>query len=204
MHRPPSDIEPARNLVPVEHREHTNTTMTTTMTTTTTGQCCCRQENLLVASPFPSSSYHNNDDDDGGTATGTGTTTTDTAKITTSHDHANHPHQWLLRLVPRLVVLLVVVGVVVVALVHYRLLDHLPDVLAYIEGHALGVGVVVYVCAFTVVSMVGVPVSVLTMGGGFIFRPFPLAILVSLVSIFVGATVQFLLGRYLLDDMIRR
>jgi uncharacterized membrane protein YdjX (TVP38/TMEM64 family) len=99
---------------------------------------------------------------------------------------------------------LVIGGLVVVALIVlgsvFNVQRYLRDALAWITEQGMA-GVLVYAALYMLATVLFVPGSILTLGAGFIYGLVQGSILVSVAST-IGATLAFLVGRYLARDWV--
>ena len=100
----------------------------------------------------------------------------------------------------KLVLLAAIVVGLILAVKHFNLQEIFRDILAWIE-EAGSVGPLVFFGLYIVACVFMLPGSVLTLGAGAVFGVVGGSLLVSLSST-VGATVAFLIGRYLVRGMV--
>lgn len=72
----------------------------------------------------------------------------------------------------------------------------------YIDGHKR-IGAVLFVVSYTVACTLFLPGSLFTIGAGFLFKPFPLALLIVLLGDVFAAVGSFVFGRYVFYDWVK-
>ncbi|KAG0214307.1 hypothetical protein BGX28_002415 [Mortierella sp. GBA30] len=84
----------------------------------------------------------------------------------------------------------------------FRIQDHIKDVLRYIDNHKR-IGAVLFILSYTVACTLFLPGSLFTIGAGFLFKPFPLALLIVLLGDIFAAVGSFIFGRYVFYDWVK-
>lgn len=100
----------------------------------------------------------------------------------------------------RLIVLLAIIAVAIASLFIFDVGPLVRDLLEWIRGQG-ATGVLIFVGAYIVFTVAGIPGSILTLGAGFIYGVVFGSIYVSIAST-IGATAAFLVGRYLARDWV--
>ncbi|KAF9179684.1 hypothetical protein BGZ49_005121, partial [Haplosporangium sp. Z 27] len=72
----------------------------------------------------------------------------------------------------------------------------------YIDGHKR-IGAVLFVLTYNVACMLFLPGSLFTVGAGFLFKPYPLALLIVLLGDATAAILAFIFGRYVFYDWVK-
>ncbi|KAI1317330.1 hypothetical protein EDD11_008699 [Mortierella claussenii] len=72
----------------------------------------------------------------------------------------------------------------------------------YIDGHKR-IGAVLFVLSYTAACTLFLPGSLFTIGAGFLFKPFPLALLIVLLGDIFAAVWSFVFGRYVFYDWVK-
>lgn len=72
----------------------------------------------------------------------------------------------------------------------------------YIDGHKR-IGAVLFIASYTVACTLFLPGSLFTIGAGFLFKPFPLALLIVLLGDVFAAVGSFIFGRYVFYDWVK-
>ncbi|KAG0347850.1 hypothetical protein BG004_006800 [Podila humilis] len=72
----------------------------------------------------------------------------------------------------------------------------------YIDGHKR-IGALLFVISYTVACTLFLPGSLFTIGAGFLFKPFPLALLIVLLGDVFAAVGSFVFGRYVFYDWVK-
>ncbi|KAF9148350.1 hypothetical protein BG015_009922 [Linnemannia schmuckeri] len=81
-------------------------------------------------------------------------------------------------------------------------LDHIKDILRYIDDHR-SIGAVLFIVFYTIACWLFLPGSLFTIGAGFLFKPMPFALVIVLVGDILGAIGSFLFGRYIFYDWVK-
>lgn len=113
----------------------------------------------------------------------------------------------------------IAVGILLISFISYVIADSLTTqyiktnviiFLEWVEGHSVA-GVFAFMGVYIIATILFIPGSVLTLGIGFVFaNAFGLGkgVLLATAAVFVGATIgaicAFLLGRYLLRDLVEK
>ncbi|KAI8595451.1 snare associated Golgi protein-domain-containing protein [Dissophora ornata] len=84
----------------------------------------------------------------------------------------------------------------------FRIQDHIKDILQYIDSHKR-IGAVLFVLSYTVACTLFLPGSLFTIGAGFMFKPFPLALAIVLLGDIFAAASSFVFGRYVFYDWVK-
>jgi len=72
----------------------------------------------------------------------------------------------------------------------------------YIDDHKR-VGAVLFILSYTAACTLFLPGSLFTVGAGFLFKPFPLALLVVLLGDVFASVGSFIFGRYIFYDWVK-
>mgnify|MGYP006298713305 CR=1 FL=1 len=88
----------------------------------------------------------------------------------------------------------------IVAVKYLPIRDGLKTILIWIDGLGF-LGAIAFIIIYNIATILFIPGSILTMGGGAIFGIFCGSIYV-LVAAFLGATIAFIIGRYLSRDWV--
>jgi len=100
----------------------------------------------------------------------------------------------------RLIILLVIIAALIVGIVVFKIQKYIPVALNYIAK--LGVwGGVIFVAIYVVATVCFIPGSLLTLGGGFVFK-LKWGVFLVWLGATIGATLAFLLGRTALRSWI--
>ncbi|KAG0264279.1 hypothetical protein BG011_007169 [Mortierella polycephala] len=113
-----------------------------------------------------------------------------------------HPRTWNRQTYIKAGLLVTMLTLIVLSLTVFRIQDHIKDVLRYIDHHKR-VGAVLFVLSYTVACTLFLPGSLFTVGAGFLFKPFPLALLIVLAGDVFAAVTSFIFGRYVFYDWVK-
>ena len=98
------------------------------------------------------------------------------------------------------VLLLVVIATAAVLSLEYDLQGQLRRLLGWVQGQG-ATGALIFIVGYMAATVLFVPGSILTLGAGFVFGLLQGVLYVSVAST-VGATLAFLLGRYIARDWV--
>ena len=93
------------------------------------------------------------------------------------------------------VFLLVLTGLIL----FFALNGHLAllELVQYLQQRAFSPEcILIYVSVFIIISLLGIPVSILSLGAGFIFRPFYAGLFMVVLCVFIGSSTGFFACRY--------
>ncbi|KAF9194009.1 hypothetical protein BGZ51_001353 [Haplosporangium sp. Z 767] len=113
-----------------------------------------------------------------------------------------HPRTWNRQTYIKAGLLVTLLTLIVLSLTVFRIQDHIKDVLRYIDHHKR-IGAVLFVLSYTVACTLFLPGSLFTVGAGFLFKPFPLALLIVLAGDVFAAVTSFIFGRYVFYDWVK-
>ncbi|KAF9164940.1 hypothetical protein BGX21_009492 [Mortierella sp. AD011] len=117
-------------------------------------------------------------------------------------DEGLHPSTWNRQTYIKFGLLATLLTLIVLSFTVFRVQDHIKDLLRYIDGHKR-VGAVLFIASYTIACMLFLPGSLFTIGAGFLFKPFPLALLVVLLGDIFAAILAFIFGRYVFYDWVK-
>ncbi|KAF9433087.1 hypothetical protein BGZ76_009905 [Entomortierella beljakovae] len=112
------------------------------------------------------------------------------------------PRTWNKQTYIRFFLLASLITLIILSFTVFRVQDHIKDILRYIDAHKR-IGAVLFILSYTVACMLFLPGSLFTVGAGFLFKPFPLALLVVLLGDIVAAITAFIFGRYVFYDWVK-
>ncbi|KAF9348962.1 hypothetical protein BGX26_012685 [Mortierella sp. AD094] len=113
-----------------------------------------------------------------------------------------HPNTWNRQTYIKFGLLATLLTLIILSFTVFRVQDHIKDILRYIDGHKR-IGAVLFILSYTVACMLFLPGSLFTVGAGFLFKPFPLALLIVLLGDIFAAVVAFIFGRYVFYDWVK-
>ncbi|KAI8359767.1 snare associated Golgi protein-domain-containing protein [Mortierella sp. GBAus27b] len=113
-----------------------------------------------------------------------------------------HPRTWNRQTYIKAGLLVTLVVLIILSFTVFRIQDHVKDVLKYIDQHKR-IGAVLFILSYTVACTLFLPGSLFTVGAGFLFKPFPLALLVVLLGDVVASVWAFIFGRYVFHDWVK-
>ncbi|KAF9403988.1 hypothetical protein BGZ94_004428 [Podila epigama] len=113
-----------------------------------------------------------------------------------------HPRTWDKKTYIKAALLSTLITLVVLSFTVFRVQDHIKDILRYIDSHKR-VGAILFVVSYTIACTLFLPGSLFTIGAGFLFKPFPLALLIVLLGDVFAAIGSFLFGRYVFYDWVK-
>ncbi|KAG0286270.1 hypothetical protein BGZ98_005154 [Dissophora globulifera] len=113
-----------------------------------------------------------------------------------------HPRTWGLQTYIKAALLATLLTLIILSFTVFRVQDHIKDVLRYIDEHKR-IGTVLFVLSYTVACTLFLPGSLFTIGAGFLFKPFPIALAVVLMGDAFAAAVSFVFGRYVFYDWVK-
>ena len=107
-----------------------------------------------------------------------------------------------MRRIGKIVAALLIVAVAVWLSVEYDLQGRLRDLLSWVEGQGAA-GVLTFMGAYMLATVLFIPGSILTLGAGFVFGVLEGVAYVSVAST-IGASLAFLVGRYIARDWVSK
>ncbi|KAG0349129.1 hypothetical protein BG005_011149 [Podila minutissima] len=113
-----------------------------------------------------------------------------------------HPRTWTRQTYIKAALLATLITLVVLSFTVFRIQDHIKDILKYIDSHKR-IGALLFVVSYTVACTLFLPGSLFTIGAGFLFKPFPLALLIVLLGDIFAAVGSFIFGRYVFYDWVK-
>ncbi|KAF9109683.1 hypothetical protein BGX27_007334 [Mortierella sp. AM989] len=113
-----------------------------------------------------------------------------------------NPRMWNRQTFIKVGLLVTLLTLIILSFTVFRIQDHIKDILRYIDGHKR-IGAVLFILSYTVACMLFLPGSLFTVGAGFLFKPFPLALLVVLLGDIFAAILAFIFGRYVFYDWVK-
>ncbi|KAF9947821.1 hypothetical protein BGZ72_010243 [Mortierella alpina] len=113
-----------------------------------------------------------------------------------------HPRTWNRQTYFKAGLLVTLLTLIVLSFTVFRIQDHIKDVLRYIDNHKR-IGAILFIVSYTVACTLFLPGSLFTIGAGFLFKPFPLALLIVLLGDVFAAVWSFIFGRYVFYDWVK-
>ncbi|KAG0371110.1 snare associated Golgi protein-domain-containing protein [Gamsiella multidivaricata] len=113
-----------------------------------------------------------------------------------------HPRTWNRQTYIKAALLAVLLTLIILSFTVFHIQDHIKDVLRYIDKHKR-IGAVLFILSYTVACTLFLPGSLFTVGAGFLFKPFPLALLIVLLGDIFAAIWSFIFGRYVFYDWVK-
>ncbi|KAF9131330.1 hypothetical protein BGW39_001941 [Mortierella sp. 14UC] len=113
-----------------------------------------------------------------------------------------HPRTWSRQTYIKAALLATLLTLIILSFTVFRIQDHIKDILRYIDGHKR-IGALLFVLSYTVACTLFLPGSLFTVGAGFLFKPFPLALLIVLLGDVFAAVGSFIFGRYVFYDWVK-
>ncbi|KAG0287823.1 hypothetical protein BGZ97_006985 [Linnemannia gamsii] len=113
-----------------------------------------------------------------------------------------HPRTWSKQTYIKAGLLVTLLTLIILSFTVFRIQDHIKDILRYIDGHKR-IGAVLFIASYTVACTLFLPGSLFTIGAGFLFKPFPIALLIVLLGDVFAAVVSFIFGRYVFYDWVK-
>ncbi|KAF9922069.1 hypothetical protein FBU30_007843 [Linnemannia zychae] len=117
-------------------------------------------------------------------------------------DNGLHPRTWTVQTYIKAALLATLLTLIILSFTVFRVQDHIKDILRYIDGHKR-IGAVLFIVSYTITCTLFLPGSLFTVGAGFLFKPFPLALLIVLMGDVVAAVGSFIFGRYVFYDWVK-
>ncbi|GJJ72790.1 hypothetical protein EMPS_05148 [Entomortierella parvispora] len=119
-----------------------------------------------------------------------------------THKNGLHPRTWTRQTYIKAGLLATLLTLIILSFTVFRVQDHIKDILRYIDQHKR-IGAVLFVVSYTVACTLFLPGSLFTIGAGFLFKPFPLALLIVLLGDVFAAVGSFIFGRYVFYDWVK-
>ncbi|KAF9098912.1 hypothetical protein BGX23_004726 [Mortierella sp. AD031] len=113
-----------------------------------------------------------------------------------------HPRTWNRQTYIKAALLVTLLTLIILSLTVFRIQDHIKDILRYIDAHKR-VGAILFIVSYTLACTLFLPGSLFTVGAGFLFKPFPLALLIVLAGDVVASVASFIFGRYVFYDWVK-
>ncbi|KAG0045594.1 hypothetical protein BGZ83_009214 [Gryganskiella cystojenkinii] len=113
-----------------------------------------------------------------------------------------HPRMWNRQTYIKAGLLATLLTLIILSFTVFRIQDHIKDILRYIDEHKR-IGAVLFVLSYTVACTLFLPGSLFTIGAGFLFKPFPMALLIVLMGDVFAAVGSFIFGRYVFYDWVK-
>ncbi|KAF9547737.1 hypothetical protein EC957_007902 [Mortierella hygrophila] len=113
-----------------------------------------------------------------------------------------HPRTWNRQTYIKAGLLVTLLTLIILSFTVFRIQDHIKDILRYIDKHKR-IGAVLFIASYTVACTLFLPGSLFTIGAGFLFKPFPLALLIVLLGDVFAAVGSFIFGRYVFYDWVK-
>ncbi|KAG0271630.1 hypothetical protein BGZ95_000519 [Linnemannia exigua] len=113
-----------------------------------------------------------------------------------------HPRTWSRQTYIKAGLLITLLTLIILSFTVFRIQDHIKDILRYIDGHKR-IGALLFIASYTVACTLFLPGSLFTVGAGFLFKPFPLALLIVLLGDVFAAVGSFIFGRYVFYDWVK-
>ncbi|KAK3816184.1 MAG: snare associated Golgi protein-domain-containing protein [Benniella sp.] len=113
-----------------------------------------------------------------------------------------HPRKWNRQTYIKAGLLATLLILIVLSFTVFRIQDHIKDVLKYIDQHKR-IGALLFILSYTVACTLFLPGSLFTVGAGFLFKPFPLALLIVLLGDVVASAWAFIFGRYVFHEWVK-
>ncbi|KAF9905844.1 hypothetical protein EC991_001249 [Linnemannia zychae] len=113
-----------------------------------------------------------------------------------------HPRTWGRQTYIKAALLVTLLTLIILSFTVFRIQDHIKDILRYIDGHKR-IGALLFILSYTVACTLFLPGSLFTVGAGFLFKPFPLALLIVLLGDVFAAVGSFIFGRYVFYDWVK-
>lgn len=117
---------------------------------------------------------------------------------------AKHKNAWRDRFVKFLIFAIVVTAITLILTQKYHILilNYLHNLQKDANTATVCAIISIYALTFIVISLVGIPMSLMSFAAGMLFRPFGYALAVVALSIWLSATVGFYVGRHLVRRVI--
>ncbi|KAF9988509.1 hypothetical protein BGZ75_009283 [Mortierella antarctica] len=113
-----------------------------------------------------------------------------------------HPRTWNRQTYFKAGLLVTLLTLIILSFTVFRIQDHIKDVLRYIDSHKR-IGAILFIVSYTAACTLFLPGSLFTIGAGFLFKPFPLALLIVLLGDVFAAVWSFIFGRYVFYDWVK-
>ncbi|KAF9156666.1 hypothetical protein BG015_002870 [Linnemannia schmuckeri] len=113
-----------------------------------------------------------------------------------------HPRTWNRQTYIKAGLLVTLLTLIILSFTVFRIQDHIKDILRYIDEHKR-IGAVLFIVSYTVACTLFLPGSLFTIGAGFLFKPFPVALLIVLLGDVFAAVGSFIFGRYVFYDWVK-
>ncbi|KAF9918991.1 hypothetical protein BX616_003241 [Lobosporangium transversale] len=113
-----------------------------------------------------------------------------------------HPRTWTCQTFIKATLLVTLLTLVVLSFTVFRIQDHIKDILKYIDHHKQ-IGAVLFILSYTAACTLFLPGSLFTVGAGFLFKPFPLALFIILMGDVFATVWSFIFGRYVFYDWVK-
>ncbi|KAI3657358.1 hypothetical protein MP638_000836 [Amoeboaphelidium occidentale] len=131
-------------------------------------------------------------------------TAVEQANLPLNPPEQNEPKKPSLFMILRIFALLLLVAFIITFFA-LQLHTRIPEILEYIHKRSKSLeGVAIFFMIFLSISLLSIPISVLSIACGFIFQPLYFSLLVLLLCILLSGTLGFLMARFLLRDFLMR